>query len=106
MHILGGGDKALQFEELANAEAASVIRALIWLPGTATANMRAALKQAFGDAAPPAYEVATMPEAVQRATELAQPGDVVLLSPGATSFGLFLHEFDRGEQFRAAVDPL
>lgn len=31
---------------------------------------------------------------------------VVLLSPGAASFGLFKHEFDRGEQFVEAVRKL
>ena len=36
----------------------------------------------------------------------AAPGDVVLLSPGFTSFGMFLHEFDRGDRFRAAVQAL
>lgn len=30
----------------------------------------------------------------------------VILSPGAASFGMFLHEFDRGEQFRALVGSL
>ena len=44
--------------------------------------------------------------AIQRARELAAPGDVVLLSPGFTSFGMFLHEFDRGDQFRALVRAL
>jgi len=33
----------------------------------------------------------------------AEPGDVILLSPGFTSFGLFLNEFDRGNQFRELV---
>jgi UDP-N-acetylmuramoylalanine--D-glutamate ligase len=30
----------------------------------------------------------------------------VLLSPGFTSFGMFLNEFDRGDQFRALVRAL
>lgn len=41
-----------------------------------------------------------------RAKNLAGPGDVVLLSPGAASFGLFLNEFDRGDKFREAVEKL
>ena len=47
-----------------------------------------------------------MAEAVWQAKELAERGDVVLLSPGAASFGLFLHEFDRGDQFNQAVSLL
>ena len=31
---------------------------------------------------------------------------MVLLSPGFTSFGMFLNEFDRGERFRTAVQAL
>lgn len=30
----------------------------------------------------------------------------VILSPGASSFGLFMHEFDRGDQFREIVESL
>ena len=31
----------------------------------------------------------------------AQSGDVVLLSPGFASFGMFKNEYDRGDQFEA-----
>jgi UDP-N-acetylmuramoylalanine--D-glutamate ligase len=47
-----------------------------------------------------------MEDAVRIASEKAKKGDVVVLSPGATSFGLFRNEFDRGEQFRAVVKKL
>jgi len=45
----------------------------------------------------------TMADAVALARAHAVPGDVVLLSPGFASFGLFQHEFDRGEQFSREV---
>ncbi len=38
--------------------------------------------------------------AVRAAGSGARPGDVVLLSPGCASFGMFRNEFDRGDQFR------
>jgi UDP-N-acetylmuramoylalanine--D-glutamate ligase len=40
------------------------------------------------------------------AKRAARPGDVILLSPGCASFGLFRDEFDRGERFREAVAGL
>ncbi|MDP2837819.1 MAG: UDP-N-acetylmuramoyl-L-alanine--D-glutamate ligase, partial [Candidatus Moranbacteria bacterium] len=50
--------------------------------------------------------VESMGKAVELASRGALPGDVVLLSPGAASFGLFQNEFDRGEQFRKIVGAL
>jgi UDP-N-acetylmuramoylalanine--D-glutamate ligase len=42
-------------------------------------------------------------EAVTRAAEVAEEGDVVLLSPGGTSFDEFKDFAERGERFRAWV---
>ncbi len=46
---------------------------------------------------------ATLAEAVQRAAELAERGDNVLLSPGFASFDMFRGYADRGEQFERLV---
>ena len=48
----------------------------------------------------------TMREAVSAALGAATAGDIILLSPGATSFGIFKNEYDRGEQFKEAVDEV
>ncbi len=50
--------------------------------------------------------VETMEEAVLTATEIAEAGDVVLLSPGGTSFDAFVDFAERGEQFRQQVRAL
>jgi UDP-N-acetylmuramoylalanine--D-glutamate ligase len=47
--------------------------------------------------------VAGLDEAVQAASELAEPGGVVLLSPGYKSFDQFRDFEDRGRRFKAAV---
>jgi UDP-N-acetylmuramoylalanine--D-glutamate ligase len=42
-------------------------------------------------------------QALDRAVSLTCPGDTLLFSPGFTSFGMFLNEFDRGNQFVSYV---
>ncbi len=75
---------------------------LVLLPGTATEIMRRQLRRYRA----PLFEVDSMTAAVRRAATLAQPGQTIILSPGAASFGLFRHEFDRGDAFRRAVQQL
>jgi UDP-N-acetylmuramoylalanine--D-glutamate ligase len=44
--------------------------------------------------------------AVERAHAMANPGDVVLFSPGTSSFDMFKSYADRGDQFRTLVHAL
>lgn len=53
--------------------------------------------------APEIHRAAGFEEAVRRALELAQPGDVVLLSPASASYDLFRNFEERGEAFRRIV---
>ena len=100
--IAGGYDKGLVVSNFVRAlvrHAATVV----FLPGTATRKMKQRLQKLKK---PQMFPAKTMPEAVRAAYRNAKAGDAVLLSPGAASFGLFQHEFDRGEQFAAAVRKL
>jgi UDP-N-acetylmuramoylalanine--D-glutamate ligase len=45
-------------------------------------------------------------EAVEKAAELVQPGDLVLLSPGGTSFDEFADFAARGDRFQELVRAL
>ena len=45
-------------------------------------------------------------EAVVKAADVAQAGDVVLLAPGGTSFDEFKDFAERGERFRTWVQEL
>ena len=50
--------------------------------------------------------VPDMQSAVKEAVSRAQKGDVVLLSPGALSHGIFKNEYDRGDQFVREVNKI
>lgn len=51
-------------------------------------------------------EAGTLAQAVVRAAAMAEPGDVVLLSPASASFDQFSDFEARGDAFRAAVEAL
>ncbi len=99
--IAGGADKALEFDEMAR-EIAAQVAAVILLEGTATDKLARAIKRA-GAQKRVAGRFDTLRAGIARAREIAQTGDVVLLSPGCASFGMFANEFERGEDFRRIV---
>lgn len=101
--LAGGSDKGLDFTALADAMLGA--KAIILFDGRVPTPLAALLK-ARGYAGPVIGPVGNMDDAVARAVALAVPGDTVLLSPGAASFGVFQNEFDRGDQFRVAVARL
>jgi UDP-N-acetylmuramoylalanine--D-glutamate ligase len=107
--IAGGADKKLDFgpmvEAITAAARAGRIRRLILLDGTATPRLWEALQEAN---MPRIYGTifTDFEQAILAAKSAALPGDIVLLSPGCASFGMFLHEFDRGEKFRNIVNKL
>jgi UDP-N-acetylmuramoylalanine--D-glutamate ligase len=101
--ILGGSDKGLAFDKLAEEVAKSDVRHAIVIGETAE-KISALLKDRGFNAI--TLGLKKMTDIVQTAYQLAQPGDVVLLSPGCASFGLFIDYKDRGNQFKAAVQAL
>ncbi|MDQ3548840.1 MAG: UDP-N-acetylmuramoyl-L-alanine--D-glutamate ligase, partial [Chloroflexota bacterium] len=101
--IAGGFDKKLPIEPLAD-ELVRVATRVVLLDGTLTAHLHDLLiGRGYGTIDGP---FGSMEQAVRMAAAVAQPGAVVLLSPGTASFGMFRDEFHRGEAFRAAVAGL
>lgn len=97
--IIGGRDKREDFRPLApllERRAKAVI---------AIGEARVKILEQIGGCCP-AEKVEGMADAVARAARLAAPGDMVLLSPGCTSFDMFRDAEDRGEIFRRAVRTL
>lgn len=101
--IIGGTDKQLDFRLLART---LVRRAepLVVLPGTATEKIIGEFSRL--SKAPLLIHANSMSSAVRAAINVASPGQDIVLSPGAASFGLFRHEFHRGEEFIRAVKHL
>ncbi len=101
--IVGGSDKNLNMQELANAIEKKTDR-IVFLRGAGTDKLIVELKKSIKNKN---YLIAdSMDDAVAMAKNLARIGDIVLLSPGTASFGLFLNEFDRGDKFKIAVNNL
>ncbi len=104
--IAGGTDKELDFEKFAE-EVLVRTKNIILLSGNATEKILTKIRKiATEDFVKNITVVDSMEAAITLAQEKAQAGDVVVLSPGAASFGLFANEFDRGDKFREAVKNL
>ena len=104
--IAGGTDKNLDFKKFAQFIIQQVknrrIQKVILLPGTATEKIKPEITR-YNRKSDFIIEVRSMLEAVEKAQTFARKGDTVLLSPGAASFGLFAHEFERGKKFCQAI---
>ena len=98
--ILGGADKGASYDGLAQAVARNNVRHVVVI-GTTAPKIIAALRAAGYDAITPGGT--TMSEIVEAARAAAEPGDIVLLSTGCASFGLFHDYKDRGNQFKQVV---
>jgi UDP-N-acetylmuramoylalanine--D-glutamate ligase len=92
--ILGGSEKNTDFSEV--LPDLGVCRAVV-CQGEAGPRIAAYLQdEGFQDAV---HRTPDLEKAVERATELARPGDVVLLSPGCASFDQFPGYAERGDAF-------
>jgi len=60
----------------------------------------------FWNSSVPCVKVASLADSVSLAQQRAKPGDVVLFSPGTSSFDMFKNYADRGNQFRDLVQKL
>lgn len=99
--LAGGRDKAMQWDEWARQVARRVKHVILF--GDLAEMLTGRLDQAGYVKVTRVEGLAT---AVATAAQLAQPGDVVLLSPGGTSFDAYADFAERGEHFRELVSNL
>ncbi len=97
--IAGGKDKGFEFGPITSLVASRARRAIL------IGEMAGRIARDWGGALR-IERAATLADAVSQAHRLAQPGDVVLFSPGTSSFDMFRNYADRGNQFRQCVQNL
>ena len=96
--VAGGRNKGLDLAPL--GDVAGHLRAVVAIGEAAPE-----VAKAFDGSRPtvPVEEASTMSEAVDTARRLAQPGDVVLLSPACASFDWYSSYGERGDHFARLV---
>jgi UDP-N-acetylmuramoylalanine--D-glutamate ligase len=103
--LLGGRDKNLPWEELASYIHTRVDHVIVF--GEAAPKISAALGQpGKGEQLASIDNAGSFTEALEIAAGIASPGDIVLLSPGCTSYDAFRDFEERGEFFRKWVNNL
>jgi UDP-N-acetylmuramoylalanine--D-glutamate ligase len=102
--LLGGRDKDLPWEDLAQLVRQRVDHVILF--GEAAGKIETALQGASGTLPQTLDRCTGLDEAVRKAARVAEPGDVVLLSPGGTSFDQFRDFEERGKAFQKWVSEL
>lgn len=104
--ICGGMNKNLDYKELAKAINTDA-KMIFFIDGDATDEIKKQLsiinpqslnkiKGTYSD----------LEKLLTNVKSVVQPGDLILFSPGATSFNYFQNEFDRARKFNSAVEKI
>jgi UDP-N-acetylmuramoylalanine--D-glutamate ligase len=97
--IAGGKDKGFSFDPLRSLVKEKVRSTIL------IGEMAESIKRSWSGAVE--FEIASsLADAVERAHSSAKPGEMVLFSPGTSSFDMFKSYADRGDQFCALVRAL
>lgn len=99
--MLGGRDKDLPWNEIAKLIQQRVDHLVVF--GEAGEMIQKAVTSIGGERRVDIHRAGNLEEAVLQAAEAADAGDVVLLSPGGTSYDEFIDFAARGEAFRKWV---
>lgn len=103
--ICGGMNKNLDYKEMAKAIAESA-KMIFFIDGDATDEIKNQFKiqnLKFKIIQGTYSDLEILLEDVKK---VAKPGDIILFSPGATSFNFFQNEFDRARKFNQAVEKV
>ena len=99
--MLGGRDKDLPWDEIAELIHQRVDHVVLF--GEAAELIQKAISAVGGERSVDIRCAKNLKEAIAKAAEVASAGDIVLLSPGGTSYDEFKDFAERGEAFRKWV---
>ncbi len=101
--IAGGMNKGLDYKEFAKA-IEKYPKAVYFLEGEATEAIQSSNFKVQSSKMKGIFN--NLPDLLKEVKKEVKSGDVILFSPGATSFNLFQNEFDRGRKFNLAVEEV
>jgi len=102
--VLGGWDKGVDFTKMAEVISNSETRGVVVIGDTAPKILEALEQANFKGQINSGLSI--MSDILSAANDMTETGDVVLLSPGCASFGLFDNYKQRGNLFKEAVKKL
>jgi UDP-N-acetylmuramoylalanine--D-glutamate ligase len=102
--LAGGREKHLPLDTLAE-RILQTVKALVLFGEAAPLLEQAVAEKEHGEPLL-LFRASDLAEAVQTAARIAQPGDVVLLSPACTSFDAYRDFAERGDHFKSLVRDL
>lgn len=92
--IGGGSDKNFNYQKLSRYIQRNISFSILFSGGATDK-----IKSYFGPRFERVIETMSMKTAVNIAWEKAEPGDIIILSPGAASFGIFKNEYERNDLY-------
>lgn len=103
--IAGGMNKGLEYHQLAaQIETYTKVKSLYLLAGDASKEISRYIRDTSIIKGKGYYD--NLEELLKEVKKEAKKGNIILFSPGATSFNLFQNEFDRGRKFNEAVKKI
>ncbi len=103
--IVGGSDKGVPFDSLVDfLKAKENVKGIVLMGETGKTIKELLEKSGTDKTVKGPFQ--NFDEVMANAEQLAEPGDVVLLSPATASFDMFKNYADRGHQFVAAVNKI
>ena len=97
--LTGGTDKDLNYRPLAKAIRMYKPKSVVVLRGSGSEKLKREVEKLNIGSIPTFWDFDNLSEAANKAVNLSSSGDILLFSPGGSSFEMFANEFNRGKKF-------